>query len=381
MSILLVNYEYPPIGGGAANATYFLGREFARMGDKPVVVTAGLEHQRGHAVEDGVDVHRLPCMRHHTGHSNTLEMIDFMRHAWKAAPDIVRAHDVNRAIAFFTIPSGPVCARLQTRLGIPYLVFLRGGDVPGHVPGLWLQHAVSRPMRRWVLRNAAAVVANGHGLARRSEMADPFPVHVIPNGVDADLFHPPESGDKGPENGATVFLYAGRMHREKNLDMLLDQLAGLDAHGKEPSRPWKLLMAGDGDQRAALQDQTRKLGIGDKVEWTGWMDKKDMPALLRRAHCFVNPSQYEGLPNAVQEAMATGLPVIASNVPGNAELVDDGRTGWLFDLTRPDDLGRCLVRALQEHPGDMGKQARHDARTKFTWAMAREALLALFPPA
>ena len=88
------------------------------------------------------------------------------------------------------MPVGPIGLLLKQRLGVPYLVSLRGGDVPGLVPELTLVHQALKSFRRKVLRNATAVIANSRDLAQHSKDSDRYPVVVIPNGVDTEYFSP-----------------------------------------------------------------------------------------------------------------------------------------------------------------------------------------------
>jgi glycosyltransferase involved in cell wall biosynthesis len=126
---------------------------------------------------------------------------------------------------------------------------------------------------------------------------------------------------------------------------------------------------GDGPERASLESLARELDIAGRVTWHGWRSKEEVAALYRCASCLVNPSKYEGLPNTVLEAMASGLPVVASDVGGNNDLVVPGATGYLFELTQPDALTTAL-RALADDPAGaqaMGKRAREVAVASYSW--------------
>ena len=94
----------------------------------------------------------------------------------------------------------------------------------------------------------------------------------------------------------------------------------------------------------------KKLGIEDCLVWHGWVEKGRLREIYRSADCLVNPSLYEGMPNVVLEAMACGLPVIASRVPGNDAVVRHGETGWLFDLDKPECLSGSAPLVIED-PG------------------------------
>jgi glycosyltransferase involved in cell wall biosynthesis len=379
VNLLLVNYEYPPVGGGAANATQSLGRIFHELGHRVYVLTSGLRGAAGISNEDGIRVHRLPVGRRQADRATQGEMLAFLIQSRREVSRVHREQAFDAAIAFFTIPSGPAALRLHHLAGVPYLVSLRGGDVPGHVPGLGLKHILTRPLRRRVLRHAGAIVANSAGLAETSRAADPFPVHVIPNGVDSYRFHPAPESETHRAHQPLRLLFVGRVHPEKNLGIVLRQLAALPPATQER---YELQIAGDGAQRPALEELAGKLGLSVRVRWLGWQPKEAVPALYRSTDALINPSQYEGMPNVVLEAMASGLPVLASDVPGNRAAVAPGRTGILFPLDQPDQLGTALTRLAADAAWGraMGQAGRRRVEAEFSWLRTAQSYLELLLP-
>ena len=169
----------------------------------------------------------------------------------------------------------------------------------------------------------------------------------------------------------------GRFQIQKNLFYLFDHVASLRRSGVGP---FVLHLVGDGPQHDELRNHSKKLGIEDCLVWHGWVDKDSLREIYRSADCFVNPSLYEGMPNVVLEAMACGLPVIASHVLGNDAVVRHGETGWLFDLSKPDAFWTAL-REMMEDPGrarQMGKKGRAWVRDAFSWRRVAEAYADLF---
>ena len=237
--------------------------------------------------------------------------------------------------------------------------------MPGMVRGIGPVHWILTPLRRAALRSARAVVANSESLARLSESADPVPVRVIPNGVDADFFTP------DPHNRAMVdpvfrILFVGRLHKQKNVAMLLRVLADLR---ERTTTPMHVDIVGDGPLRKQLAHLAQALGLAPQVVWHRWCGKEQVASMYQRASCFVNPSFYEGMPNTVLEAMASGLPVVASDIGGHSELVVSGVTGFLFDLAKPDELRGSLIKLSQssELRRTLGAAARRAALARHSW--------------
>lgn len=378
-SLLLLNYEYPPLGGGAANATFFMARALARLGHRVTVLTSALGEASTSREEDRIIVHRLKVGRDRPDRGTVAEMCRYMFSAARRIRRIAAAEEIDAAIAFFTIPSGPIAYWLNCQRNVPYVISLAGSDVPGHDPTLDSMHRLTQPLRRAAMGRANAVVANSEGLAATSRAADPFPVQIIANGIAQDVFHPP-ADRAAPAPGETLrLLFVGRVHREKNLGVVLDQLAALP----EPfRRRLQLDVVGDGAQQPELAARAAALDLAAQVRWLGWQAKSAMPALYRTADAFVLPSLYEGMSNAALEAMASGLPVFASDVPGNRAVVQPGRTGALFPLQRPQELGEILLRfARDPHWGrTLGANARQWIEAEFSWEKAARLYLDLLGP-
>jgi glycosyltransferase involved in cell wall biosynthesis len=162
----------------------------------------------------------------------------------------------------------------------------------------------------------------------------------LPNAVDGAVFAPshssPDHGFRrslGLSAGGRIILYIGRLNRVKGVDVLLDAWAALPPSLRHDTA---LLIVGDGEERAALERRASRLGIQESVAVVG--EQSDVRAYYAAADLFVLPSRTEGLSNALLEAMACGIPVIASRVGGAPDVVEDGITGLLFESDDPLDL-------------------------------------------
>jgi len=169
---------------------------------------------------------------------------------------------------------------------------------------------------------------------------------VIPNGVDTGRFHPPP--EPRPPDGVVRIGCVARLSEEKRHRDLLHAAALLH----RDRVPLEILLVGDGPLRAALERTTRELGLTGCVTFLG--ARNDVPELLRSFDAFVLPSRSEGLPLTVLEAMATGLPVVATDVGGVSEAVRDGETGLLVP---PGEI-RALADALRRVASDAAFRRR-----------------------
>ncbi len=378
MQVLIINSEYPPVGGGAANASANLARNLADLGHDVTLLTArfaNLPQQEWIESTTGSKylVRRIPALRRREDRSGALEQIVFMLAASLAGLEVVRRFKPQIQIAFFGVPCGVASLFLSAVYRVPYIVSLRGGDVPGFRPyDFALYHRLIGPLLRIVWHKASAVVANSQGLRDLAHAFDASQeIDVISNGVDTEFYSP--GVDLHRRQPASI-VFAGRVVYQKGLDVLLDALANLK------HLEWNLTIIGDGSQKEPLQAKAKTLGLTDRVNFTGWLDKVQLCQHYREANLFAFPSRHEGMPNVVLEAMACGLPVIATRIAGSEEIVEDGVSGLLV----PPEDNVALTGALRtlitdpEKRGQMGLAANQRVQQYFTWmqtAMRYESLL------
>lgn len=174
-------------------------------------------------------------------------------------------------------------------------------------------------------------------------------IHLIPNGVDTTLFHP------APRVPCSVkqVLYVGRLASEKNLETLITAAGTLARR-----LSLRLTFVGDGPLRGQLLALARRQDV--PVEIVPFVDHRKLPELFAQADAFVLPSWTEGHPKVLLEAMSCSIPCLASNVDGNRAILDDGKTGLLFDPESPGALAAGLERVLTQEPfaRSLGEQAR-----------------------
>ncbi|CAO3363115.1 glycosyltransferase family 4 protein [Azospirillum melinis] len=374
--LLLINYEFPPLGGGAANATDNTARELAALGEEVLVLTSAFgDLPRVERRADGVEIRRIPTLRRRRDRSSVVEMLAFLASSLVMAPWIAARWRADATIAYFGLPCGPAAWMVKALSGVPYVVSLRGGDVPGfQYDGISLYHRLAGPVIGWLWRRSSAVVANSDGLAvlARSFAPDQS-IAIIPNGVDATRFSPADAGpldpmivDDGNAGDRLSLLFVGRVVRQKGLDVLFEALASLPATTRSRIG---LTIVGDGPARPELEAQAARLALSERIVFRGWLGRDELPAAYRAADAFVFPSRDEGMPNVVLEAMAAGLPVVATRIAGNRDLVVEEETGLMLDADDTPALAAALAR-LAEDPAlrrRLGEGGRRRVVEHFSW--------------
>jgi glycosyltransferase involved in cell wall biosynthesis len=179
-------------------------------------------------------------------------------------------------------------------------------------------------------------------------------MHVVRCGIPLDKLPTPSPVSSA---GKTI-VCVGRLSPEKGQAGLLEAFASLRTKHPEAS----LVLAGDGPDRSNLGAIAKGLSIGDAVTFVGRLTEEEALAEIARSDVLVLPSFMEGLPIVLMEAMAIGVPVVASRVAGIPELVEDGKTGLLFTPSDWDEFGNCMDRLLSDDKLCAGITERAKAR-------------------
>ncbi len=342
MRILVICYEYPPIGGGGGRVAQTLAHELVRRGHEVRVQTAALGWRSLYEVDGGVEVFRTASGRKLPDTCSVPEMGAFVatsfpaaiRHVWSWQPDVIHAH--------FAMPSGVVARAVKIATGTPYVLTAHLGDVPGGVPGQ--TDGLFRmlgPVARNVWRHAAGASAVSSFVQELAVRAYGGPVTRIMNGVDLNdaplipfaLSTPPH----------LVFL--GRFNPQKNAPLLinaLSQVADLD---------WRLTMIGDGPDMSAVREKVCSAGLESRVSLAGWKSASEVRGLLATADVLCMPSTSEGMPMAALEALKYGLALITTDIPGLRDVVIPGRNGLQAPAGNVVAYAGVLRAALTDLPG------------------------------
>jgi glycosyltransferase involved in cell wall biosynthesis len=352
MKILCMNYEYPPIGGGGANVAHPLAATLVARGHTVDVVTSGMRDLPAAERTDGVDVHRVRCVRAHRHYTTAPELMTYIWPAFKKALSLAetRQFDINHT--HFALPSGLASYLLYRKTGLPYVTTIHGSDVPGYNPDRFgLVHYLVRPVWRKIIRNSAKIVSPSCHLADLIRKHIDVPVEVVPNGF-APRFTRGLTAEKQDR-----ILVVTRMFPRKGVQFFLDALAGLE-HG------WEVVVAGDGPYLPALQEQARRLRL--KVRFTGFVQGATLDELYRTSRIFVFPSLQENFPTVLLEAMEAGCAIITSRCGGCAEVI--GGAGIATEPGQPAEL-RAALSALMADPARIAALGAHakERIEQFRW--------------
>lgn len=363
MRILIANYEFPPIGGGASKVSYQLARTLVRQGHQVIVLTSRYGELPPYEVLDGIEVHRVRSRRCGMHDCGVFGALTFLLFALPELRRILNDNQVDVVHYFFGLPTGLLSLYSHGIRRIPYVISLRGSDVPLYDRDsrkLVFLHRLTRGLSHRIWSKAAAVFAVSKGL--RQLAADSFPdvpIGVIYNGAAVVAREPrAEDGER-----SLRLVCVARLIPRKGLHDLFDALATL------AGVDWKLTVVGTGPSEESLRRYAETLSIAERIHFAGYCNRDQVRQHYLEADVFVLPTHSEAFANVILEAMAASLPVVASDVGGVAEAVTDGTTGILVPPRSPRLLA-AAIRRLAEDATErtrLGSAGQRRIREYFSW--------------
>jgi glycosyltransferase involved in cell wall biosynthesis len=374
MRILMLNNEFPPLGGGTGTVNQALLQRFASVPGLEIdLITSALGRQREQAqFAECVRVLKVPVSNKNIHHSSNRELLTYAARALAAGLRLQRQNVYDLCFAWSAVPAGGVAFALQRLTGLPYLVRVCGPDIPGFERRYQALYPVLTPVMRAIWRGARAVVAKCADEAAMINAVDAgVPVTLVPNGVDVAAFAPAVIQQNGPLRLVCV----ARLIERKGQHHLLHALTVLVNEDVDIT----VELVGTGDSEAALRALAQRLGVAERVHFAGYVARERIGERYGAADVFVLPSAAEGMSVATLEAMAAGLPTVVTRTGGTAELVAHGGSGLLFDWGDVDGLAAHLRRLAGDRAlaQRMGAAARQRAAL-FSWESPARQYLALF---
>lgn len=340
LRIVLAPSAYYPHVGGIEELTRQLARSYDSHGHRVSVLTnLWPDGVRASEVLDGVSVARF---RFPLPASQPAAVLRFLASSPRAAARLLGYLRKTKPDIVHVIGAGPqsVYLALLTHLAGPRLVFTAQGELTFDAEDVFKRSMLLRAGLRRILRAADAVTACSAFVLRDLEgfASIRSAAQVVPNGVN-----PSEFDDVRPADvDAPYVLAVGRLVPQKGFDVLLDALTDRRLCGLQ------LVLAGDGPMRAALEEQAHRIGIASNVQFVGSVGRAEVARLLRGASAFAFPSRGEPFGIALLEAMAAGVPAVATNAGGIPEFATDGENALLVDPGRSSPLADAIARLWRD---------------------------------
>ena len=386
MKIAILTSSFPRhLGDHQGNFVWHLARRQVRQDHEVHIICPHIPGAPFHETMNGIHVHRFPYFYPYRLQSLASEtgMFSAMSQSLLAlfqipllligefwcTLKIVRINRIDLLHCHWLVPSGLVGALYSYLTGIPHITSVHGSDLH-----LLKKNSFLRQLCRFITRNSTIITANSNYMKRQLLAVSPGygkNIPVIPMGIDQIFPGPALAQDqKKGHGGGHLILNVGRLIDLKGTSFLIGAMPAVLA--KVPDA--RLLVAGAGPNRDALIRQSCTLGLQDHVEFLGMVPPAELISYYPSADVFVLPSinhdgMTEGLGVVLLEAMASGCPVIGSNVGGIPDIIEDGKNGFLVPERDSAALAEKIVTLLSDTArADRFRQAGYvTIRNRFSW--------------
>lgn len=364
MKIAIVIIGYYPLIGGAEVFAQTLAEYLVKKGDEVDIVTTRPDRRlsRLETINDVV-VHRVTL-----GRIKYLSYVaGYFRLLWHLLGlDKVRDYDLIHAVSD-GLPS-IVATSIKKLRGKPYLITIQGGSItPGYKKNL--SGRIAKKLQQWSFRSADAVHVISRKLREQTEQLGAHNPIVIPNGVNASIFRPLNKAALRKKHGflqdEKIIVGVARLIPRKGIDYLIRATAKVAQHLPN----LRLLIIGDGIQRAELEKLILQVELAAKAQILGIVSHDQVPQYFSMADVFVIPSLYEPLGIVTIEAMACGVPVIGTEVDGIPDVIEDGKNGILVPPGDDEQLAEAIMKLLRDEDtrNRFAQEGLETVKQKFLW--------------
>lgn len=360
MKIAIVVLKFPPKWlAGTEIATYNIAKKLAKKGHEIHVITMLDEGLPEYTLEEGFFIHRVPCAK---SFLKTFSMwFRFFLKIRSINPDIIHVQSIPLSVpAFF----------MRIISNRNYIVWVQGSDI--YAPTAFLK--LFSPL---LLKKASIIIALTEGMKAEIHKKFKRDTVVIPNGIELDKFKTELTGPSKMQNGVSSpdnylkIIFVGTLRQIKGIRYLIEAMSIIRLNNPHV----ELVIVGDGEEKEYLQKLTSDLNLNNCVSFVGKVPNDDIPQYMKEADLFVLPSLSESFGIVNIEAMASGLPIVSTNVGGLPYLIKDGINGFLVNPKDPDAIAEKSLLILNDmNLKERISQNNLAAAKKYSWDYIIERL-------
>lgn len=329
MKILMLNYEFPPLGGGGGVACYQIAKELAKNHQVDYLTTAykGLPKFE---VVDGINVYRVSVLgRKELSTATLLSMLTFSPSSLIKGIGLCRINQYDIINTHFVIPSGPSGVVLSKLFNMSIIMSIHGGDI--YDPSKkWSphKHFVLRKIITWLLNNSDKITAQSNNTKNNANKYyhPNKEITVIPLGFIVPEFKKITRKELNLSEKEIILISVGRLIKRKGYEY------AIQAVSKLPHQNVKYLIIGDGPEEKNLKDLAKQLGVEDTVKFLGFVPEDKKFQYLSISDIYVLSSLHEGFGICLLEAMYCGLPIVSTDNGGQADFLVDGKNALMVPI-------------------------------------------------
>jgi glycosyltransferase involved in cell wall biosynthesis len=372
VKLLLLNYEYPPLGGGAGKATQAIARQLSIRKHDVSIITSNTEFSFKEATDNGVKIYAVPSLRKGIHDCGFRGVITYLFFAYFILVKLSFSNSYDVIHYFFSLPTAFLSLLPGKHRKLPYIVSLRGSDVPKYDvynKKLVFFHKLYLPFTKLIWKRAKAVVAVTNSLRQTALLTKPNQsIKVIPNGIDTSIFFPPVESKTNDDEFRLITV--SRLIKRKGIQYILKALSNIR------DKSISLTIIGEGNYENELKKMCSNLGLTGSVTFLGFCERNTIATYLGQSDVFILLSLAEAFGNVIAEAMACKLPIISANEGGIPDLVSE-ENGILVE---PENISQTIsaiitMKTNKEMRIKMGKANAEKIMQTYNWekiAMAYE---------
>jgi glycosyltransferase involved in cell wall biosynthesis len=356
---MIISTPFPP-KEGIGYYTYNLSKKLIEVGHKVVVITRGSLTKTQKEIFDHIEVIRIPFIPIYPFYLHIHRL--FVRKILKSLESEIDVVHIHTPLPPIIKTSHPIILTIHTPM-LSNNNYIKITSIYSLLTKISARF-ISFPLELRHIKSSNMITTVSESVAKELEEygLNQDRISVVSNGVDENIFYPNKNVTN---NDKKYIMYAGRIDREKGLFDLVESADIICSKRADIS----FIIAGDGRDGNRLKKKIKKIGLQNRFIFLGQIEKDQMIKLYQNATIFILPSYREGLPTVLLEAMSCGLPVLATDVRGNRDLITNGKNGLLIPPKDPKKIAETILTLLNDKKlmEQLGNNARKTIIKNYTW--------------